>query len=74
MNQEIGKIIILIGVLLIIVGGLYYYFGNIFSWLGRLPGDIKIEKEGFSFYAPITSMLLISVVVSIILRVLKSLL
>ena len=38
------------------------------SGLGRLPGDIRIERDGFAFYFPITTMILISVVVSLILR------
>ena len=74
MNQEIGKYIILAGILLIVVGGLYYYFGNLFSWFGRLPGDIRIEKENYSFFAPITSMILISVVVSVLIRFFRELL
>ena len=36
--------------------------------LGRLPGDIRIERDGFSFYFPITTMILLSVVVSVIVR------
>ena len=73
MNEEIGKIIILAGVLLIVIGGMYYYYDNIFSWFGRLPGDIKIEKENFKFYAPITSMLLISIALSMLIRIFKGL-
>ncbi len=64
-----AKILIISGIILIILGVLYYYFGNIFSWFGHLPGDIKIEKENFTFYAPITSGIVISILLSLILWV-----
>ncbi len=64
----LGKILIAFGVLLIILGALLLLFGNIFSWFGRLPGDIRIERENFSFYAPFTSMILLSIVLSLIIN------
>lgn len=59
--------------LLIIAGALLIGGGLLWPWLsklglGRLPGDIIVEREGFSFYFPITTMVLISIVVTIILR------
>ncbi len=65
--QQIGKIIILIGIVLIILGIIFYVFSDKLQWFGNLPGDIKIKKEHFTFYAPITSMILISIVISFII-------
>lgn len=66
--QQTGKIIIGIGLLLVVVGFVIYLAGDKLNWLGKLPGDIRIEKENVRFYAPITTMLLISVVVSLLIR------
>ncbi|MGM0496187.1 MAG: DUF2905 domain-containing protein, partial [Bacillota bacterium] len=55
--QQIGKIIIVIGIFLIILGFIFYVFSDKLQWFGNLPGDIKIKKEHFTFYAPITSMI-----------------
>ncbi len=65
--QQIGKIVIVIGVFLIILGIIFYVFSDKLQWFGNLPGDIKIKKEHFTFYAPITSMILISLVISFII-------
>ncbi len=65
--QQIGKIIIVIGIFLIILGFIFYVFSDKLQWFGNLPGDIKIKKEHFTFYAPITSMILISIVISFII-------
>ncbi|MEM8939772.1 MAG: DUF2905 domain-containing protein [Bacteroidota bacterium] len=53
-----GKLLILIGIVLIIAGLLFHFNPNI--PLGRLPGDIRIERENFKFYFPITTCILIS--------------
>lgn len=66
--NNIGKLIIIVGVLFVIVGVVIYFWGDKFSWLGRLPGDIRVEKENFRFYFPITTMIVISVVVSLLIR------
>jgi len=65
--QQMGKIIIFIGIFLIILGIIFYVFSDKLQWFGNLPGDIKIKKEHFTFYAPITSMILISIVLSFII-------
>ena len=60
-----GKLLVLIGLLLATFGAfLWLGGGSLFSWFGRLPGDIRIERPGFRFYAPLMSMLLVSVVLS----------
>jgi len=66
MFQEIGKIIFLIGLALVFLGGLFWFFGKA-PFIGRLPGDILIKRDGFTFYAPITTGILISIVLSLLL-------
>jgi hypothetical protein len=60
-----GKALVLIG-LLLIVTGLIIQYSNKIPFLGRLPGDIRIEKENFKIYLPITTSILISIILSII--------
>jgi uncharacterized membrane-anchored protein YitT (DUF2179 family) len=69
--QPIGKILIIVGILIVIAGVVIYFAGDKLSWLGRLPGDIRIEKENVKFYFPITTMILVSVVLSAIIAIIK---
>jgi len=62
-----AKLLIVIGLGLAALGALLYWFPGLFSWFGRLPGDIRIERESGGFYFPIVSMLILSVVLSIVL-------
>ncbi|HEX8461769.1 MAG TPA: DUF2905 domain-containing protein [Segetibacter sp.] len=71
MNQQSGKYIILIGVAIVAVGILIYFFHNKLHWLGRLPGDIRVEKENFKLYFPITTMILLSLLLTIIVNIVK---
>lgn len=64
---SLPKILILIGCVLIVTGGLLLLLGKI-PGLGRLPGDIVLKKEGFQFYFPLTTCLLISLLLSLLLR------
>lgn len=68
MSSETFKTIFQIGLALMIIGGLGYYYNGWFAWLGNLPGDIRIERENFGFYFPITTMIVISLIVSLLLR------
>ena len=61
--------IIVVGLLLVVAGVVVYFAGDKLNWLGRLPGDIRVEKENFRFYAPITTMIIISVAVSLLIRI-----
>lgn len=65
--ENIGKLILSIGVVLVVVGLVLWLFGDRLGWLGNLPGDIKIERPGFSFYMPITTMLIVSLGISFLL-------
>ena len=63
-----GKILIGVGLVLVLLGVVLVYFPTAFGWFGKLPGDIRIENENSRFYFPITSMILVSVVLSVLLR------
>ena len=67
--QQTGKIIIVVGLFLVVIGIVVYFAGDKLNWFGRLPGDIRVEKENFRFYFPITTMILISVIVSVLIRI-----
>ena len=73
MSAETGKYIIAGGILIVIAGIAIYFFHDRLHWIGRLPGDIRIEKENFRFYFPIATMILFSIVVSLILWLLRKL-
>jgi hypothetical protein len=64
-----GPLLIAVGVGLILIGLLVWSGGM--SWFGRLPGDIRIERETMRVYVPIVSMTLVSVVVSIVLYLVR---
>lgn len=66
-----GKLLIYIGLFLVLIGGIIHYFVGALSWFGRLPGDIRIERENFRFYFPLTSMLLISLILNIVIRLIR---
>lgn len=67
MSQVTGKYLIIIGLLVVLVGVVVYFLSDKLHWLGRLPGDIRIEKENFRFYFPITTMLLLSGVLNLLI-------
>jgi len=67
MTPTTGKYIIIAGAIIIVIGIIIYFFHDKLNWIGRLPGDIRIEKENFRFYFPITTMILLSVVVTVII-------
>lgn len=73
MNSETGKWIIISGLVIIVVGIVIYFFHDKLHWIGRLPGDIRIERDNFRFYFPITTMILFSVVLSLIIYILRKL-
>ncbi|MEO6949546.1 MAG: DUF2905 domain-containing protein [Ginsengibacter sp.] len=71
MDQQTGKYILIAGLIIIIAGILIYFFHDYFKWIGKLPGDFKIEKENFRFYFPLTTMIILSVVATVIINLLK---
>ena len=71
MNPQTGKYIIIVGAAILVIGILIYFFYNKLHWLGRLPGDIRIEKENFKFYFPLTTMILLSLLLTLIVNIIK---
>ncbi|MEO6682929.1 MAG: DUF2905 domain-containing protein [Ginsengibacter sp.] len=71
MNQQTGKLIIVAGILIILAGVLVYFFHDYLKWIGKLPGDIRVEKENFRFYFPITTMILVSILLSALLLIFR---
>lgn len=72
MLQDLGRIIIIIGIVTIVIGSTLWFFGKL-PFLGKLPGDILVEKPNFTFYAPIATTLLISLVLSLLLTIISNL-
>ena len=67
--ENIGRFLMVGGVLLFVVGGLVFLAAKFGLPFGRLPGDIRIERDGFSFYFPLASSILISVMLTVIINV-----
>ncbi|HUJ79192.1 MAG TPA: DUF2905 domain-containing protein [Nitrospiria bacterium] len=65
--QDLGRLLVVFGILLVAVGGILMATGKSPSWLGRLPGDIVIQRRNFSFYFPLATSLIISIVLSLLL-------
>jgi hypothetical protein len=72
--ENIARFLVIGGIMLILIGGGVYLAAKFGIPLGRLPGDIRIEGENGSFYFPITSSILVSVVLTIVLNVVVRLL
>jgi hypothetical protein len=53
------------------VGLLVYFFHDKLHWIGRLPGDIRVEKENFRFYFPITTMILLSLLLTLVINIIR---
>ena len=71
MGSDLGKILIVSGLLLVGIG-LILVLGSKFSLLGRLPGDIRIERENFRFFFPLGTCLLVSLLLSLVFWFFKS--
>jgi len=63
-----GKLLIYAGLALVVIGALLHWYPNLFSWFGRLPGDVRIERESGGFYFPLVSMLIVSIVLTILVN------
>jgi hypothetical protein len=65
-----GKMLIIAGVVLVIAG-LAFLFADKIPFLGRLPGDISIKRERFSFYFPVTTSIIISIILTILFSIFR---
>ncbi len=66
MAGDIGKIIVFIGLLLVVIG-FVFMLGNKLPFIGKLPGDLSFKRENYSFYFPVTTCIIISILLSFIL-------
>jgi hypothetical protein len=76
---QIGKLLLFAGIGLALLGGLLIVGTKLFAderlpWLGKLPGDIRIERKGFSCYFPLATSILISLLLTLILNIVVRLL
>lgn len=68
--QGMGKLLVILGILLVVIG-LAFMFGDKIPYIGRLPGDIYVKKERFSFYFPLTTSIIISIILTILFSIFK---
>ncbi len=68
--REAGEFLVVIGVVIVFLG-LIFWGGLAPKWLGRLPGDIRIERGNFAFYLPIVTCIVISIVLSLLLSIFR---
>ena len=61
MDQNTGKYLVIIGLGIIALGLAVYFLHDKLHWIGRLPGEIRVERDNFRFYFPLTTMVLFSV-------------
>ena len=68
-EMSMAKLLIIIGILITTTGLILLLFPGGWGWLGKLPGDLRYEKGNFRFFFPLTTMILISVLISLVLRI-----
>ena len=66
--EPIGRALVILGVFITVLGAVVLLTPRV-PWLGRLPGDIVIHREDLTIYIPLTTMLLVSVVLSVVLGI-----
>ena len=69
MNGDFGKTLIIIGALIILAGVVFILLSKTVINMGKLPGDINIKRENFSFYFPIVTSIVISIVLTVLLNI-----
>ncbi|MCX5667743.1 MAG: DUF2905 domain-containing protein [Candidatus Omnitrophica bacterium] len=65
-----GKVLMLFGIIIFLVGGLFVVGGKV-PWIGKLPGDIYVQKNNYTFFFPITTCIIISLTLSLLLILLR---
>jgi hypothetical protein len=65
--EGVGRLLILFGIVTLVVGVGLLYLPRI-PWLGRLPGDITVERDGFTFYFPLATSIVVSIVLTLLLN------
>lgn len=68
--NDLGKMLVILGLALVIIGAILWSgFGR--GWLGRLPGDIRYSRGNFSFYFPVVTCILLSIILTLVLRLFR---
>lgn len=70
--MRFGNLLMLLGALALVLGALLRFAPGLFSWFGNLPGDIRVEGESSRVFMPITSMIVVSVVATILFNLVGS--
>jgi Protein of unknown function (DUF2905) len=65
--EGVGRLLILFGIVALVVGVGLLYLPRI-PWLGRLPGDITVERDGFTFYFPLATSIVVGIVLTLLLN------
>ena len=68
--DSLGKMLVLLGIFMVGIG-LFLWLGDKIPWLGKLPGDILIRKEKFTFYFPLVTCILISLFLTLLFSIFK---
>ena len=63
-----ARVLVLVGLAFVLAGVLWLLFPRALGWFGQLPGDIRVSREGFSLFAPLTSMLVTSVLLTLVVN------
>jgi hypothetical protein len=63
--------IIIAGLVLVVIGSILHFAPWLLNWFGKLPGDIRIETDKFKLFIPITSMIVISIVITVLISLFK---
>ncbi|OGC25248.1 hypothetical protein A2291_03520 [candidate division WOR-1 bacterium RIFOXYB2_FULL_42_35] len=66
--EPLGRLILYIGVVMVLIGGFFILVAKV-PWFGRLPGDFTLNRNGILIYVPITTMVLVSLVLTILMNI-----
>lgn len=72
--MRFGTVLMLVGAGIVVLGALVRFAPGLFSWFGNLPGDIRIEGESSRVFIPITSMIVLSVIATVIVNLVGAIL
>ena len=71
MDQQTGKYTLIAGIFIVLVGIVIYFFHDYLKWIGKLPGDIRIERGNFRFYFPLATMIVVSLLITLLINIFK---
>jgi hypothetical protein len=66
--ESLGRMVLYIGIVLVLIGGFFILVAKV-PWFGRLPGDIVYRREGITVFIPITTMVLVSVILTLLMNI-----